>query len=406
MTTVIIGAGPYGLSVAANLLQRYIPFRIFGRTMSMWSQHMPKGMLVKSDGFATNFGDLPLTLERFCQETNRPYAHRGYRVPVEDVIAYGRAIQERYVGAVDDRRVISVTRSYGGFLVHLNDGEEVYAERVIVATGLKGFERLPEIRGLRPGYAFLTHSSEHSDLAAFAGRNIVVIGGGQSAVETAALLHEQGAAQVTVLSRSPLVWFAPEKDYVPNLWTKIRHPSFGMGGWKTILWSEMPQVFHRLPRTFRIAKAYSTFGPAGSGWMRHRVLNMPGIDLQVGYIRQIDGNNLQVKFIDDGVVRERTIVADHIIAATGFKYDLRKIRFLASLLPNIRWTAEGIPWLNGRYETTVPGLHVVGILSAVAWGPSMRFIYGTNFVAPLIARSLSKSSPPVQVNPPLTKRFA
>lgn len=395
MTTVIIGAGPYGLSIAANLRQHNIAYRIFGRTMTMWSDHMPKGMLLKSDGFATNLGGLPLTLERFCQNTARTYAHRGYRMPVEDVIAYGHAFQKQCVGTVEDRRVVSVSIRKPGFLVGLDDGEEIFANRVIVATGLMGFEHVPTISGAQPGQ--ISHSSAHHDLSRFHGQHVVVIGGGQSAFETAALVHEQGA-RVTVLSRRPPIWFAPEVPWVPTLMTRLRHPSFGMGGWQTFFWSEAPKVFYRLPETFRAMKAYSTFGPAGSGWLRHRVLDVPGITLQVGTITRIDGNQLSVR-------DSETITADHIIAATGFKADLRKIDFLAPVISNVRWVRAGIPSLNRRFETSVPGLHVLGYLSAASWGPSMRFIYGTNFVGPYLADSLKSERIIVQVKQ-VAKEFA
>ena len=55
--TAIVGAGPYGLSIAAHFRSRGIPFRIFGRPMDSWLAHMPKGMMLKSDGFASNIYD-------------------------------------------------------------------------------------------------------------------------------------------------------------------------------------------------------------------------------------------------------------------------------------------------------------------------------------------------------------
>src|ERR1700761_2936240 len=110
MDAVVIGAGPYGLSVAANLLRAGFNIRVFGRPMEMWAEHMPEGMVLKSDGFATNFGALPLTLERFCAMTKRAYRPLGHRTPLGDLIAYGEAVRNEYVGTVTDLRVTSVTR--------------------------------------------------------------------------------------------------------------------------------------------------------------------------------------------------------------------------------------------------------------------------------------------------------
>jgi hypothetical protein len=389
VTNVVIGAGPYGLSIAANLLRRDLAVRIFGRSMTMWNDYMPKGMLLKSDGFATNFGGLPLTLAKYCHDTGRDYGDVGFRTPIATLIDYGRAIESTYVGIVENSRVVKVARHRAGFRVYLDSGEEVFATRVIVATGLMGFERLPLIPGLPDG--MLTHSSAHNDLSRFAGQRVAVIGAGQSAFETAALLHESGAAQVTVLSRRTPFWYDPESEAVPSAWRRLRHPNFGLGpGWRTWLWSEAPRLFHRLPERVRLAKAHSTFGPAGSGWLKHRVHNVPGIDLRVATATRFSTR----LWLSDG----SSLGVDHIIAATGYKADMRKIDFLAKLLPDLEWVKDGIPTLNHRYETSIPGLHALGYISAVAWGPSMRFIYGSNFAAPYLARHLDRRPTIVQVN--------
>ena len=71
----IIGAGPYGLSVAAHLRKLGIGFRLFGRPMHTWLTQMPKGMLLKSEGFASNLSDPDdqLTLDRYCTEQRVPH---------------------------------------------------------------------------------------------------------------------------------------------------------------------------------------------------------------------------------------------------------------------------------------------------------------------------------------------
>ena len=73
----IIGAGPYGLSIAAHLRSLGIPFRIFGTPVDTWRRHMPAGMSLKSDGFASCLSDPDDkgTLEAYCAERGIPY-HR------------------------------------------------------------------------------------------------------------------------------------------------------------------------------------------------------------------------------------------------------------------------------------------------------------------------------------------
>jgi hypothetical protein len=71
------------------------------------------------------------------------------------------------------------------------------------------------------------------------------------------------------------------------------------------------------------------------------------------------------------------------------------------------WIADGIPALNRRFETTLPGLHIAGYASAMSWGPSMRFIYGTNFAGPFIARNIGHATKTnILFNRPLIKQAA
>lgn len=393
MTDVtIIGAGPYGLSIAANLRRRDVPFRIFGRSMAMWTDHMPRGMVLKSDGFATNLGGMPLTLRKFCEQSGRSYGDLGHRTPIADMIAYAQAFQQAYVGDVEDDQVETITSYNAGFQVRLRTGDEFFSSRVIVATGLMGFQRLPEIPGMDPER--MTHASAHNDLLSFANKRVIVIGAGQSAFETAALLHEQGARQVTVLNRRQAYWFNPDGESVPNAWTRIRHPNFGLGpGWKTWLWSEAPTLFYHLPPGLRLSKAFSTFGPAGSGWLKDRVIGVSGIEIRIVQINRAECSADGVEiFGSDPNGRMQSYSADHVIAATGYKADMRRIPFLEPLLNakrnDMEWLADGLPRLNNRFETSIPGLHTAGFMSAGCWGPSMRFIYGTNFAAPHIAHHL------------------
>lgn len=342
---------------------------------------MPEGMVLKSDGFATNFGGLPLTLEKFCQTTGRPFKRVGHRTPLADLLAYAEAVRTAYVGRVEDVRVTRVTRRNGGFVVGLANDNEVSAKRVVCATGLTGFQRIPVIPGMPANR--MTHVSSYHALGGFAGSRVLMLGGGQSAFETAALLHERGA-DVTVLTRRAPLWFDPEGEGVPSRWMRLRHPNFGLGpGWGAWLWSEAPNLFHFLPRRTRIAKAYSTFGPAGSGWLKERVVGR--IPVRTGAIKgaKETTNGVEVSAEVNGSLQ--VFEADHVVAATGYSADIGKIPFLKSLLPDISCLAPGIPVLDRAYQTSLPGLHVVGNLSAASLGPSMRFIYGTNRAAPHLA---------------------
>src|SRR5258705_12504617 len=62
----VVGAGPYGLSLATHLKAAGIDFRIFGNPMQVWRERMPEGVTIESDGFASNLSEpaAALTLNR------------------------------------------------------------------------------------------------------------------------------------------------------------------------------------------------------------------------------------------------------------------------------------------------------------------------------------------------------
>ena len=199
---VVIGAGPYGLAVSADLRAAGADVRVFGEAMSFWMRNMPKGMRLRSRWSASHIGHprSPHSLEMFERargaELERP-------IPLSDFIAYGRWFESRAVPDVDPRTVARVEARDGGFELTLADGEPIQTRRVVVAAGIAPFAARPPIfDGLSREVA--THSVEHGDLARFSGRRVAVVGGGQSAIETAVLLHENGA-EVEVLMRAPLL---------------------------------------------------------------------------------------------------------------------------------------------------------------------------------------------------------
>jgi thioredoxin reductase len=400
LNTVIIGAGPYGLSLGAHFRQTGIPFRIFGRPMDSWLAHMPKGMMLKSDGFASNLSDpnSQLSLRKFCAERKIEYGDTGVPVRLDTFTSYGLTFQERMVPELEEKLVVSVDRAPGGFALRLDDGETFTAQRVILAVGITHFEYLPETLANLPA-KYLSHSARHSQVEPFRGRNVVVLGGGASALDLAALLHEAGA-EVQLVSRNPVLKFHGKPDGKPRtLWQKIRRPQSGLGpGYKSRFFANSPLAFHFLPQSLRLEAVRRALGPTGGWFIKDMVVGRvptllgytpEGAEVKNGMV------HLRVRAADGG---EREVITEHIIAATGYRVDIERLRLLSAQLRSGIKTVNQTPVLSSQFESSVPGLYFAGVAAASSFGPLMRFAYGADFAARRITQAVkSRSHSPAAV---------
>jgi len=392
--TVIVGAGPYGLSVAAHLRHQGIPFRIFGRPMDSWLQHMPKGMMLKSDGFASDIYDpeQAFTLRQFCADNGIKYADTGVPVQLETFGAYGLAFRDRMVPELEDKMVANVDRSPSGFVVRLEDGETIQARRVVLAIGITHFEYIPENLAQLPP-EFLSHSARHREVEPFRGRSVIVIGGGASALDLAGLLQEAGAQVRLVTRRKELKFHTRPTGKPRSWWQQIRHPQSGLGpGMRSRFFADAPGVFYYLPESLRLEIVRTTLGPSGGWFIRDKVIGkLPlhlsctpqGADVQNGKVR------LSIQAADGS---KREVVAEHIIAATGYRVDLERLKFVSPEIRSKIKVVGGAPVLSTGFESSVPGLYFAGVAAANSFGPVMRFAFGAGFAARTITRALAKSA--------------
>ena len=393
LETAIIGAGPYGLSVAAHFRRRGIPFRIFGRPMDSWLAHMPKGMMLKSDGFASDIYDpeSAFTLRQFCAERGIEYADTGIPVRLETFTAYGLAFRERMVPELEDKLVAKVERLPGGFLLQLEDGETVQARKVVLAIGITHFAYIPESLAHLPTEV-LSHSARHRELEPFRGRDVVVIGGGSSAMDLAGLLHESGA-QVQLISRRGELKFHSQPTGKPrSRWQQIRHPQSGLGpGMRSRFFANSPLAFHYLPERIRVEAVRRTLGPSGGWFIRDKVIGKVPLHLGCTPQRaQVQNGrvHLSVRAADGS---EREIVTEHVIAATGYRVDLERLKFLSSEIRSRLKTVQGSPMLSSSFESSVPGIYFVGVAAANSFGPVMRFAFGAGFAARRVTQTIAKA---------------
>ena len=404
LESVVIGAGPYGLSIASHLRHSGVSFRIFGRPMDSWLAHMPKGMMLKSDGFASNIYDPEgaFTLQQFCAEQGIEYADAGVPVRLETFTAYGLAFRDQMVPELEDKLVVSVDRSPDGFRLQLDDGEIVQARTVVLAVGITHFDYVPEnLASLQP--EFVTHSSRHRDVDPFRGRDVVVVGGGASALDLAGLLHEAGA-NVQLVSRRESLHFHSQPTGKPrSRWQQIRHPQSGLGpGMRSRFFANSPMAFHYLPERLRVEAVRRTLGPSGGWFIRDKVIGK--VPLHLGCVPQgakvRDGRvHLRVR-ISDGSDRE--IVSEHLIAATGYRVDLERLEFLSADIRSELKALNRMPVLSSSFESSVPGLYFVGIAAANSFGPVMRFAFGAGFAARTLACAMTRSLARERASLPVT----
>lgn len=384
---VIVGAGPYGLA-ATNYLRTIKGFevKVFGEPMSFWQQNMPMGMFLRSNWSATQIADSrgTLTLEAFQAATGQQVSTP---VPLDKFVAYGRWYQQQAAPDVDRRRVERVEAAPGGFRVLLENGEGFAARRVVVAAGIGAFPRRPpEFDALPTSLA--THSSVHADFKKFRGKLVLVIGSGQSALESAALLHEAGA-EVEVAAKARVI------HWLQGWASKTLHHRLG-GVTRRLLYAPTdvgpaaisqllarPDYLRQLPRAVQDKLRRRATRPAGARWLVERLQDVP-IKLGCSVVSyQVVGDQVKIS-LSDG--RERTY--DHVLLGTGYKVDIAKYEFLAPELVQSVRRFDGFPVLKAGLETSVPGLHILGAPAAWSFGPLMQFVSGARYASASLLRSI------------------
>lgn len=385
----IIGAGPYGLSIAAHLRKRGADFRIFGTPMHSWRCRMPAGMCLKSEGFASNLYDPDgaLTLQRYCADRGLRYEPVGYPIPVETFIDYGLEFQKRLVPSLEERDIAMLRRASAGFELRTSDGETLKARKVVLAVGITHFGHVPSpLSELGP--EFVTHSSEHHDMSALRGRSVAVIGAGASAVDLAALMHEAGVDVCVVARRDAIAFHEPPKEPRPFL-ERVLNPRSGLGlGWRSRLCTDAPLLFYRLPLDLRLRAVRNHLGPAPGWFVRERVVGRLPVHLGT-VIKGVRINSRRVHLeCTSHSAGNTTLVVDHVVAGTGYRVALRRLGFLEESVRRGLRSVEDTPVLSTTFESSVPGLYVVGLASANNFGPLTRFAYGAGFTARRLSGAL------------------
>lgn len=381
---VIVGAGPYGLSAAAHL--RTIPglqLLVFGEPMSFWQRHMPAGMLLRSPWDATHIADPNgrLKLEAYTAARGN---HMPSPIPLERFVDYGLWFQQQTVPDLDRRKITCIKQAPRGFYVTTEDGEIVWSARVVIAAGIAAFAwRPPEFKDLPKELA--SHSCDHSDLVRLGGRHVLVVGGGQSALEASALLHEFGAEIEIIVRNHEVHWLGWQGriSRLRLLGRLLYSPrDVGPAGLSQLV--ARPDYFRKLPRAVQDWTDRRSIRPAGAGWLRRRLKDVKiSPDVCIKSAVPVRGR-LRVA-LSDGTER----LVDHVLFATGYRIDISKYSFLDPQLLGRIDRVGGYPRLNPRLESSVPGLYFLGAPGAWSFGPVLRFVSGTYYAVEALARNIT-----------------
>ena len=374
---LIVGAGPYGLALAAQARHLGLDHVVLGQPMGFWRANMPAGMYLRSgcdwhlDPVGVDTMAAYLAEQGLTPAETEPISRDRY-------LAYTAWFQRRKGIAPVEDTVVGLDRSAdGGFHAALAGGGTIAARRVVLALGFGAFEYVPaDLATLLPPERF-GHTRDEVALGAHRGQRCLILGGRQSAYEWAALLREAGAEEVHIVHRHPSPAFA-EADW----------------SWVTPLMDTMeeePGWYRALPPVEQEAIVRQLFAEGRlkiEPWLRPRVLR-DGIhrwpSIRLASCRETAAGDLAVA-LDDGT----RLVVDHVILATGYRVRMDRVPFLATgnVLPGLA-QRDGYPVLSDHFETSVPGLFVTSMPAVRDFGPFFAFTVAVRAAARIIGNHLA-----------------
>jgi cation diffusion facilitator CzcD-associated flavoprotein CzcO len=383
---LIVGAGPFGLSLAAHASDLGMDYRLVGEPMGFWTRNMPAGMLLRSDCSwhldTAGIHTMDVYLARQgCRPADVEPLSLDFYLGYVDWFRRQKALapEPLHVAAID-------VLPDGTFEARLADGSHISARSVALALGFSSFPHVPEdLSSVLPEGGY-THTCDAVDLAAQAGKRCLIVGGRQSAFEWAALLAEAGAASVHVAHRHDSPAFAASDwSWVgPLVDAMIENPS-----WFRDLSPAEQQVYSK--RLWNEGRAKV------EPWLERRI-RRPEISVlpntRLMSCERLEDGSLRAD-LDDG----RSLDVDQIILATGYKVDMGRIPMLAAgNLSGRLAVRNGFPELDPYFQSSVPGLFVTSMPAAQDFGPFFGFTISVRTSAQLIgqgvSRHLERSSPP------------
>jgi thioredoxin reductase len=371
----IIGAGPYGLSAGAHLKHQGLRVQVFGKPMEFWANKMPAGMLLRSPREASNIADptSAFTLEAYEAASGTAPASP---LPLETFVRYGQWFRQQLGSDLDTTQVKAVYPDREAFRVVLENGETVMSRRVVVAAGVGPFARKPEqFRHLSADQ--VSHCYEGKPVHELAQKRVAVIGAGQSALESAAILHEAGAEVEVIAHIETLRWIGQHK-WLHQLGpiSKVMYSKHDIGPFGISRLVATPNIVARMPLGMRDKIRTRAVRAAGSGWLPARLASV-----KISTSRNVTraeslGSEVELT-LNDGTRRR----VDHILLGTGYQVEISKYAFLPKEVVASISQFDGYPVVDAGFCSSIPGLHFIGAAAARSFGPLLYFVTGTEFTS-------------------------
>jgi putative flavoprotein involved in K+ transport len=347
---VVVGAGPAGLAVAAELARQGRPCDVLEQAGSVGASWQGRydSLRLHTVRWLSGLPGVPIP---------RRY---GRWVARDDLVTYLSDYAEQFgVRPEFGVQVRRIERAGSGWRLQTSDGDRE-APTVVVATGYSRVPHVPDWPGRDSFTGTITHSADYREPSPYRGRQVLVVGAGNSAAEIALDLAGV-AARVDLSVRTP-----------PNI---VRRDTFGVPS--QLLGVGLKHVPERVmnPLTSVLRKVsvpdLSPQGlprPTGDGFTQFlRTRTVPILDhgfvdaVRSGRIRVVANvdrlNGADVRLADGS-----TLTPDAVLCATGYRTGLEPIVGHLGVLDE-----RGLPRIHGPATLPdLPGLYFVGITIQLA----------------------------------------
>lgn len=370
---LVIGAGPYGLSVAANAQAHGIQTMVLGRPMEFWRKQMPEAMALRSGPDWHLDASGVHTLEAFLEERHIAATELD-PIPLSVFVEYADWFRTKKCLDVSERMVTELRKSDRQFEAILDNGERIAARAVVAAPGVRHFAAIPgwaaEVPRDRGG-----HTSELVRFNDLAGARVLIVGGRQSAYEWAALIGEAGAERIDIVHRHRVPRFERVSWKFADAYVE---ETLRIRGW----WRRLPQD----ERDALDAQFWEVGRLTLEWWLTPR-LARPGIHQWPGTQVIEVGPGPGPTEVSLTLSNGERLTVDRVVFATGYKADITRVPYLHGLLDRIA-TAHGFPVLDESFGTSVAGLYVTGFAATRDFGPVFGFVKGSTAAATIIVEDL------------------